>query len=729
LESWEDVKNLVDEKQFILSATESLVNFLKIESVNGNLSLELKCFTAAVARQTCLIAKSKDDKVMAQALFKSKNKADRSRHIGNYVSNIWLQECLQQLEKSSSIDDSENNMHLCLLKAGLLFMEDCFVIDNEKKLNVLKQKQDIDWKGTTAEVLKFSSSNNLDALEKIAQMMEKYLSDFEIPATPTSSTVEAAKLTRRSSVDAKILQDAAKKKREERMKNLRRKASFTGQIAASAPAATAATAAPPATNNASNSSWNDPRTFFAANGEEFRAGSNTSEDIRGASSAQTTASVSHTSTWNEASAPETNDWNDSSSKNINEQRTWGNTDPSTSSAPIWGASSSAVTESNKPSSQYDDPAPNYENTTNSWGSSPAPRSDPPDYSRTHGRSWATDYSRVPSSSDDANRSWGDDRSHVPAHKNSHQESGWNNTSSKNANSWGDPSDYPSRAGSVRGGYDSYQQQTSQSSYSSLSGGGGGGYVGQQAEEIPYSLSSAVKSGSVADAGRGRANNNDYYPGTAASAAGPAHDNQTSDSDGNGWDQAQRHDAPFDSSSGGRSGQQSSYDNSNNKKRPPTYNRDYQKQQHGERNNGNIKRARNENSSQPAFGSQPQVGGAGIGRGRGRTLPAWMTDDNAPQGMNGPEPPATAARQDNNNTPPPPVSGGVQDMANQSLQGTGRSRGRTLPAWMVGAPPPPPSSAPSYGINDISNALPAGGRGRGRTLPAWMTKNNDGPGGQ
>eukprot|EP00980_Cylindrotheca_fusiformis_P028730 scaffold22640_cov138-Cylindrotheca_fusiformis.AAC.11 len=241
LESWEDAEKMIEKKQLRFSDAGSLVNFL--DSMDGDPSLELKCFVAAVALQTCRVASRTADRASAQSLFKSKVKADKSKHIGNFVSNTWLHESLQQLSKAKSVDNTKANMHIHILTTGLHFMEDCFVIDNEKKVNVLKEKQGIDWKGTTSKILSAANTHKLEDLAKLATTIGKYLTDFN-PAKKSPAAVSAVPAASAAvpkvpaSVDSQVLQDAAKKKREERMKNLRKKASYTSTTVAPPPIAT-----------------------------------------------------------------------------------------------------------------------------------------------------------------------------------------------------------------------------------------------------------------------------------------------------------------------------------------------------------------------------------------------------------------------------------------------------------------------------------------------------------
>ena len=142
------------------------------------------------------------------------------------------------------------------------------------------------------------------------------------------------------------------------------------------------------------------------------------------------------------------------------------------------------------------------------------------------------------------------------------------------------------------------------------------------------------------------------------------------------------------------------------------------------------------------------GGAGRGRGRGRTLPAWVTNSQQADSLGadrtvGDDAPARTApphdsRRSSVGLPPPSV---------ESARGGGRGRARTMPAWMSQSQQP--SGNPNeYSSQDARLAMDdrgggrardsgagqyggpppmddrGGGRGRGRgmTLPAWMTQN-------
>ena len=139
-----------------------------------------------------------------------------------------------------------------------------------------------------------------------------------------------------------------------------------------------------------------------------------------------------------------------------------------------------------------------------------------------------------------------------------------------------------------------------------------------------------------------------------------------------------------------------------------------------------------------------------GRGRGRTLPAWMTnkDSTGPIATSTPIQHVQTSRgvnQSQHSKEPHRSSNSVNSSKhsvasynsssagfNGQNMGRGRGRDRTKPAWMTksDAPAQPPrnnSNAPKtkYNAQNVAPAHPtavdARGRGRGRTLPAWMTQ--------
>ena len=154
-----------------------------------------------------------------------------------------------------------------------------------------------------------------------------------------------------------------------------------------------------------------------------------------------------------------------------------------------------------------------------------------------------------------------------------------------------------------------------------------------------------------------------------------------------------------------------------------------------------------------------------GRGRGRTLPAWMTQRNGGDAISNTEStrnqsitPATAVHNKMPQDAPPssrekesrgsywndtrPNQNSAPVNFSGASTGLGRGRDRTTPAWMAKSKEAQSFSASagqpnesknsqnlqtSHNSNNMKNATftpssqDSRGRGRGRTLPAWMTK--------
>mmetsp|Transcript_41298 Transcript_41298/g.99489 ORF Transcript_41298/g.99489 Transcript_41298/m.99489 type:complete len:487 (-) Transcript_41298:323-1783(-) len=109
--------------------------------------------------------------------------------------------------------------------------------------------------------------------------------------------------------------------------------------------------------------------------------------------------------------------------------------------------------------------------------------------------------------------------------------------------------------------------------------------------------------------------------------------------------------------------------------------------------GGSRRNSKKKSRQDAF-QDVAAAAQGLGRGRERTLPAWMTNGTGPD-----LPPRNEAPEDATNHPPPAAAATSDGMTHAG-----------------GIPP---------GLSPLNNnnapvAMPGRGRGRGRTLPAWMT---------
>ena len=134
----------------------------------------------------------------------------------------------------------------------------------------------------------------------------------------------------------------------------------------------------------------------------------------------------------------------------------------------------------------------------------------------------------------------------------------------------------------------------------------------------------------------------------------------------------------------------------------------------------------------------------LGRGRGRTAPAWMTNGSQPGGTTIVN--SDRDRGDNVERSSQPIVSGSMNGSNSFSRGNdssslGRGRGRTTPAWITNGSQPggttivnsdrerrdnverssqPIVSGGMNGFTSSSQETLGRGRGRGRTTPAWMT---------
>jgi hypothetical protein len=762
LESWKDVEDLIRKQKIKLQDFGDLIQYLSKHP--DKISLEFKCLVITLARETFRAYKLTDDAKGAQGMFRSKDKTNRSLHVANYATNKWLHDSFDQVKKVSSFADSgkeDDNMHLVVLQAGLQFMVDAFVIDNDKKLDVLKSKQGIDWEETTNEILRFAMSKKVNSLGHMAGLTKKHFASFRTLAPPgkssspdanntaaTSTGTDLSLITNSSLQD--LAKDMAKQKRDLRIANLRRKAQ-------SRTANTGSAAVPRPSRSTATATWGDTIIPAPATAKTWGDTPAATTAAWGNTPAAAPAASNRSGGWGSSPLPAPSNWGTSPA--LAPPQNWGDTPASAPAARTWG----------------DTPA----GAAPSWGEKPAPAR-----TASHAGTWGGDMPAPAHAASHAG-TWGDTPAPAASRSNTWGDSA---TPSGGGSSWGDqgkqsqPSD--------RAGWGNSTTQSREPTYDSKpSSYGRGGTTNGSSSSV-----NNVESGS-ADA-RGRSRGNDNIPGATANTAGSAHDNQT---DG-GFDRSQQQQQ--------RNGP-SSY---NNDKRPHDQGPDRGSSFSDHRNNGNQKRPRQE--QHPPRNPEPAVDGGGMGRGRGRglTLPAWMTQkgNDGPQSSAGPQnndhngQPGSSSSAEVHSAPPPsnqlpPRGGGYNNSKppprnnpshsrDPPAGGSGRGRGMTLPAWMTQAhnndgpqgqqgpassslgdsqrapsptsaplpprggnfqqPPPagvqdagrgnfqqlPPAGVQGAGRGNFQQPPPAGvqgagrGRGRGMTLPAWMTKakNNDGP---
>jgi hypothetical protein len=659
--SWSSVEDAIFKKKIKLQELGQLVDDI---STSTTLSLEYKCLVSLIAAQTCRVYKAENDPKSCQQFFKTKDKSNKSKHVANFVSNLWIQESLEILQGAATVGNESENMLVISLRYGLRFITSAFVIDNTKKLSVLKEKQNIDWQSLVDKITPLSSAKDLTELGESVKRAKKKFADFLLPkptgpaATQVGNAV-AGKIQRKLS-----LQEINAKKREERMANMKRKAQGTsirqassmasnGGLAGGASAGGTWGAAP--ASSASSGTWGAATSAPASGGTW---GAAASAPASGGTWGATTSAPAST-----ASTPASGG-------------TWGATTSAPTSGGTWGASTT-----NTPASTTSAPA-----SGGSWGASAtsAPTSG--------GGTWGANTTSKPASTSSTPASggtWGASTTSAPASSSSTPASG---------GTWG---------------------ASAAASTSAPPAGAGTWGASTQTTESSWGASSSATSSNRVGGARGSGS----WGNSSSNNVTTSHDNQSVGGRSAAYG--------GDNGPAGAVSQKDDYlQYQRDKKRP---------QGRNDNTSNNNKRPRNDQN----FAAQPS---AGAGRGRGQTLPAWMTQGNS-DGLQGGAPPPSSVPPNHNVAPaasrpnqgPPPARGGFSD-AGGAGRGRGRGKDMNRPAWMTsgaanddgpGQPPvaaaaskPNPGPPPVQGgFADTGGA--GGGRGRGRgkdmNLPAWMTE--------
>ncbi len=716
-------------------------------SKSALLSLEFKCLVSSVAANSCEIYKSKEETKKCQDFFKSRDKTDKSKHLANFVSNLWLKESIKAVRASK-----DEIMHRQLLESGLRFIRSAFVIDNTKKLTVLKEKQNIDWQILVDHILKLSKNTPLG--EAATATKEHFLS-FLSAATKPEDTVALPPLRKTS------IKDIDAKKREERMAKLKR------TVQATSIRRTSSTASKGESSSQIASSWGHtpttaPSPAPGATWGKSPAAAPASAGTWGQSSAPApapsatwgkppVAAPAPASTWGEPSiatnvpAPSST-WGESPATTSSAPATWGQPAVTAPAPTTWGEPSAAAPAPSTwgqpqasvaaPASTWGQPQASAPAPASTWGQPPASAPAPP-------ATWG----QPPASAPAPPATWGQPPASAPAPAASWGQS--STTSSASTSAWGNSGQIPDPPRIVNpklvgkewakrpGGRflpnDSMSKDFSRNDPTSTYGPSSG----SQSSQGPPSSTTATHGYSRPDPSEPHAASSSTYDQRSAWSGGSGWTStQSSTSDVGGargsgaWGNsssnnvATSHDNQTDAGGGSygpeSSSQQDDYD-------------DYRKRRQESSNGNGNKRPRNDRNF-VAQDSNPPTG-AGRGRGRGQTLPAWMTQgqDNQDSG----DVPSSY-----NDRPSGMESRSFDNRPSRDSSGRGRGRGRdvNIPAWMTGGgdgpqastssrheqAPPPLSSAPAGG--GFADPGPGGsGRGRGRTLPAWMTQNNNNSG--
>ena len=210
--------------------------------------------------------KRKECSSMAQKMFKPGNKIpkkydgqsnEKTNHVACYITNKWPVAAFESL-KSEPPRRLDNDMRSILLGLSLRFIKSSWVIDSKKKLEVLKEKQGLDWYGLVDSVLtwakQWQKKNESEQLVKMAVETKAHLDRImDIPnlkstapgSNETSSKQEDTDgTTKKPAISAEAEKEAIRIRRESMRARMRGSATSLSSMAAAASTAASATAAP-----------------------------------------------------------------------------------------------------------------------------------------------------------------------------------------------------------------------------------------------------------------------------------------------------------------------------------------------------------------------------------------------------------------------------------------------------------------------------------------------------
>eukprot|EP00529_Nitzschia_sp_RCC80_P016124 CAMPEP_0113451514 /NCGR_PEP_ID=MMETSP0014_2-20120614/6376_1 /TAXON_ID=2857 /ORGANISM="Nitzschia sp." /LENGTH=672 /DNA_ID=CAMNT_0000342869 /DNA_START=415 /DNA_END=2430 /DNA_ORIENTATION=- /assembly_acc=CAM_ASM_000159 len=211
--------------------------------------------------------KRKECSSIAQKMFKPGNKIpkkyqgqsnEKTNHVAYYITNKWPVAAFDSL-KSDPPRRLDTDMRTVLLTLSLRFIKSSWVIDKKKKLEVLKEKQGLDWHGLTDSVLiwakQWKKKNESEELVKMAEETKTHLDRImdvtNLNSTATSSNETSSKpedtegTTTKPAISSEAEKEAIRIRRESMRARMRGSATSLSSMATAAAAPSLAPVQPP----------------------------------------------------------------------------------------------------------------------------------------------------------------------------------------------------------------------------------------------------------------------------------------------------------------------------------------------------------------------------------------------------------------------------------------------------------------------------------------------------
>lgn len=663
------------------------------------MTLEGRVLVGIVARQILVRSKAEDppNKAVAQELFvKLKGDSDKSNSIALYVTSKWPQQFFEEIQaKISSQPNKDLRIHV--LKVGFGFVENSFVIDTAKKVDLLKSRN-LPWADFSQKVFQWAYENiakGTSAILQAAESTKLHLEKIGAAFSSGDSAVSSRKSSNTSNEkeehvlkdeeELKRIEAEKSKERREAMRSKMRRGSNSAANRAPSPVTAVANAlhvpaaaVPRPSRPTAASDTTSGISYLSAGsaGQGFSAASYPPQSY----STQTSATTSTTGISFPSSTGVQQGYNSTTS--------YPNTSTSSPTVPYdysgadqsrWGRQD----QNQEPQNQgYDIASRPQVYVDPSWPAA-VPKIDTVKPGLDELRA------QRPSLRDDEARQFA---SNLPPANYSRRPSRDNNAAGLFVADVGN--DHIVQPNTARPGHDERVSMRPSLNHDST-------YASQEyraAGPQHYGTSSGYNEhGDFIDSGRTPVAPSAFPNGSQASSYPPRDNgNKRSRGGGNGYERNTRQRSESPSFGGGRG-----IGRGMDMTKPA-----WMTEAGGQASSGPVGGYNTLGSSSgAAFADADAMDGGGRGRGRHQTAPAWMTRDHQDSnsgGVNGPPP-------THQHSTPVPSGGG------------GRGRHQTQPAWMTqqqggGGP----TGRPGDSIGSMGEGA-GRGRGRGLTLPAWVTQ--------
>lgn len=162
--------------------------------------------------------KRKESSAIAQKMFKPGDKVptkyqgqnnEKANHVANYITNKWPMAAFGSLKANPS-HNLDGDMRATVLMLCFRFIKSSWVIDKKKKLEVLKDKQGLDWYGLTESVLSWAKEGKKRGSKNLIDMAEQTKMHLDGIMNESISHI-ATRSIDKSSTKAESAEETAKK--------------------------------------------------------------------------------------------------------------------------------------------------------------------------------------------------------------------------------------------------------------------------------------------------------------------------------------------------------------------------------------------------------------------------------------------------------------------------------------------------------------------------------------